>query len=383
MTAAAEPPPAARHLPALDGVRGLALLAVLAFHFVAHGPGEAAWPASVRTVALGGWAGVDLFFVLSGFLITRILLASRGKTGAMRVFYARRALRIFPLYYTLLALLTVGLLIAGRGRLLGDEPFNLAALWLYLTNFNVATHGFGAAIFRQVQGTHLWTLAIEEQFYLVWPLLMLFAPRRTLLPICLAVIALSPVLRVLRLNVGSSYEAVYVSTECRVDSLAWGAFVAVLAAGVSINRLHRIGSVLLLLGGAAVGGVLAWSRSASEYGYAMQTLGYTALAATFAGWIGRLVSRYDTPHVLLTRRWLTTIGRYSYAAYLFHIPLRGVASYVWRHAFHTDPATLTLPQAAVTALLLTTATLVAAAISFRWFESYWLKLKPTLPSRPA
>ncbi|MGC4032150.1 MAG: acyltransferase [Tepidisphaeraceae bacterium] len=378
MTPDAQRPSSARHLPALDGVRGVALLAVLAFHFIAHGPGESAWPAWVRTIALGGWAGVDLFFVLSGFLITRILLAGRGTPGAMCVFYLRRALCIFPLYYALLAVLTIGLLIAGRGRLFGDEPFNLAALWLYVSNFNVAAHGFGSAIFRGVQFSHLWTLAIEEQFYLVWPLLILFTPRRWLLPVCVAVIVASPAVRALRLHAGANYEAVYVSTDCRIDSLAWGALVAVLAAMLTPNALRRFGLFLSSIGIAAMLAVITVSRSPSEYGYAMQTAGYTALAMAFAGWIACLAGHEQSRPSRLTRPWLMAVGRYSYGAYLFHVPLRGAASFVWRRFLQTDPTSLSLPQALLTAVLLTAATLVAAAVSFRLYESHWLRLKPKL-----
>ena len=170
--------PSARKMPQSDALRAFAVLAVLFAHCVRHPPG---W------LALIPWAafGVQLFFVLSGFLITGILLDSRreaergaGSFWMLRQFYIRRFLRIFPLYY---AVILIGSLIGLRGfhESLG---WNLA----YLTNFYIVAKSGWIH-----EASHLWTLSIEEQFYLVWPWLVLFLPKKWLLPTFIAVAVFS------------------------------------------------------------------------------------------------------------------------------------------------------------------------------------------------
>lgn len=146
------------HIPSLDGYRGLAVLLVISFHFLSRtGTGPLAVIASV------GWSGVDAFFVLSGYLITGILYRRRGTHGFFRDFYARRALRLFPLYYFILvAIFLLTPLLHVRWRL-GQLPF-----FFYGANFSLSvdqTLGFVGPLRLQ----HLWTLALEEQFYLLWP----------------------------------------------------------------------------------------------------------------------------------------------------------------------------------------------------------------------
>ena len=160
--------------PRLDGVRGLAILPVMLYHLTFFGAATGAAGEAITFLPSLGWTSVDLFFVLSGFLITGILRRTRGSGHYFRNFYARRALRIFPLYYAVLVFFFV---IAPHVRSFGDPAkFWVAGAdqqtlwyWLYLQNLHVAWTGQFDHHFLGI----VWTLCIEEQFYLVWPMLLL------------------------------------------------------------------------------------------------------------------------------------------------------------------------------------------------------------------
>src|SRR4051812_8053988 len=179
------------HFPGLDGLRGLAILMVMILHFGGTTEqGMSGLNLWFSRITGAGWCGVDLFFVLSGFLITGILYDAKGTPGGLRNFYARRVLRIFPLYYATLIVLFVilPLLAPGPNPGLDKVALHQGWLWLYLSNFAavfIGDHTFAAGL---VQAGHFWSLAIEEQFYLVWPLIVLTLRRETLINICVAVI---------------------------------------------------------------------------------------------------------------------------------------------------------------------------------------------------
>jgi peptidoglycan/LPS O-acetylase OafA/YrhL len=168
--AAADSSIAARaHIPALDGLRGIAILLVIP-HNADIFSQSAPWLWPIALVAHAGWIGVQLFFVLSGFLITRNLLDTRRDANYLRSFYVRRALRIFPLYFLTLF---VGLVVLPH--VVQFSPGALAShhnqvwLWTFLSNW-AQPYGLEVSGF-----SHFWSLAVEEQFYLVWPFVVLFA----------------------------------------------------------------------------------------------------------------------------------------------------------------------------------------------------------------
>ena len=210
------PPAEPAHLPALDGFRGLAILAVMLSHFLnaGHAVTEESW---WGRVLLGGFVGVDMFFVLSGFLITGILLDARVTTArGFGVFYARRALRIFPLYYASLALVFL-LRPAGPDSPWWDRTFasNLGATWK--GRWLVSPEGFDLG--------HFWSLAVEEQFYLVWPFLVAALGRRHLPKICLACLVIAPVIH-FAFHFSGNAPAAYLFTPVRLHTLAAGAWLA-------------------------------------------------------------------------------------------------------------------------------------------------------------
>ena len=173
-------------IPGLDAIRGLAILLVTVYRFNGGAAGAEEHVNSVFRLATLGFRGVDLFFVLSGFLITGILLDTKRQPGYFRNFYARRALRIFPLYFGVLFVAFFVLPIASPriAAIFAEARDHQAWLWLYGTNILQARNGgwpFG-------HFDHFWSLAVEEHFYLVWPLVIFFANYRATIAACIAVI---------------------------------------------------------------------------------------------------------------------------------------------------------------------------------------------------
>ncbi len=247
--------PNGRHVLAFDGLRGLAVILVLFFHLGAVSFGGHGWLMRwLGNLQLSGWIGVEIFFTLSGFLITRILLQTSRDQHYFRNFYLRRTLRIFPLYYGTLAILGV---LALALRL--DWNGCLPALLLYVQNFRTGDEGLRLALTGKhgpILLAHFWSLAVEEQFYLFWPLLVwLLRGRRLFLAGPILIVIVCPLLRVVALREGVAFAPLRYWTFFHLDTLAWGA----LGAGVSsfctapFERVFRI-SVLLTgsLGCAAV-----------------------------------------------------------------------------------------------------------------------------------
>src|SRR3989475_6681052 len=249
------------HMPVLDGLRGVAVLLVLLIHAIwgPLRPATASIDVVVRAVAYAGWMGVDLFFVLSGFLITGILLDTRGQPGWWPNFIARRALRIFPLYYGALTVLFV--LLPWLVRWSNPEFVTLQAnqrwYWTYTVNLLAArTGGSGTPLYT----SHLWSLSIEEQFYLIWPLIVWACRPRTLLRVAaLAVIAGLAFRLGLVLHDPLNARAVYTLTPGRLDGLMTGAALAVLARSPGgLLRLNAFAPPALGAGGLALGALAVW-----------------------------------------------------------------------------------------------------------------------------
>src|SRR6266516_878844 len=184
------------HILALDGLRGVAILLVVACHFVSNLKISAEGPAWIAVaLAQAGWSGVDLFFVLSGFLITGILVDAKGSPSYFKAFYVRRALRILPAYYGFLLVIFVLLpglhLGAGSNYMLARQ--HQGWYWLHLTNVMMA---LGEAGRGQYPSTLFWSLAVEEQFYFIWPAIVALCSVRTLRKVCIAGMVLCIGLRI-------------------------------------------------------------------------------------------------------------------------------------------------------------------------------------------
>jgi peptidoglycan/LPS O-acetylase OafA/YrhL len=320
-------------LPALDGLRGVAIALVLMFHFM--GPTTFAFPFG------WGWCGVDLFFALSGYLITRRLLESRGSAGKrLGVFYRNRALRIFPLYFAFLIAYSV---VAGAPD---------ASYWLYFCNW---TQPFRRAELWSPL-SHFWSLAIEEQFYLVWPFAVILLPRRRLEAAAAGLAATAALLRVWGLSHGVSPELILRGSIFRMDALLLGALAALTDRG---GRLLTPGAIMASAG-------LVFSTNRVWLDPWAQLIGFSGLALFFAGCVQRAAEHAP--------RWLSwkplrLMGRWSYGAYVLHWPL---AFFLWPRVAALG---LSVPAAAGLALLESAAVFAAAALSYEFFESRLLALK--------
>ena len=370
------------HLPALDGLRGIAILMTMVLHFGSSEVHDGLAQSGVAgrlwaTLANQGGAGVDLFFVLSGFLVTRILLDTRGRPGFLRNFYMRRVVRIFPLYYlTLLLVFALYLpLLAPRDpqtqQLAGDQLW----LWTYLPNVPAAFAGTrwrGAGL----ELHHFWSLAVEEHFYLAWPLLVLWLPRRTLLLACAALCAMAVGTKLLLLR-GGLEDAVYQLTISRCDGLALGAAAAILAwrTGPRAPLVRAARPLLLGAGGLIVVWAalsdrhpwLWWTPALTHTIYGLFFLGVLALVLTAApgGLLGRCLR-----HPLLL-----AFGRLSYGLYVFHVLLRPALQALL--PMSSLQKLVGSPLAAVLCFLIisTAACYGLAWVSFHQFEKRFLSLK--------
>ena len=292
---------ATEHVPALDGVRGIAALMVLFFHLFYWSMRHEAWTGVARLVSQAtapGFLGVDLFFVLSGFLITRILLRSRGRTDYYRSFYARRLLRIAPLYYAVLAV--VWLAYAGSGSFVSFSA-------VFLSNVALL---FGIGMPLAV----LWSLSIEEHFYVVWPLVVRCVGPRGLIGIAVAIVLAEPLVRAWGLGRDLN---VYYQTWFRLDGIAAGALLALVSEHyrLSARGLRRYALAALVAGTAT-----ALAASAIPASMRDAVTLYTVPQLFFVAFVAAAVASRDGGFArVLSGAWLVHCGRLSYCLYLVHM----------------------------------------------------------------
>ena len=290
----------------LDAVRGVAIAMILLFHLFS-GP-LAAYSLRVSYFAGCLWSGVDLFFCLSGYLIGGIILDNIQSPNFYRTFYARRALRIFPLY----ALCVVGYFIV-------IQSFRDFLTYATFTqNFEMASTG--------LMGTWVgvtWSLAIEEQFYLILPAIVRFTPPSRLPWVCVAMIASAPLARLLAYWAYGDKIAVYVLLPCRMDALFAGVLVAWLVRdGRALAWVKRRRAAAILgLGALWLGTALLFRADATPFSDRMQEYGYTWTALTFAASLFAVVSSPATPTAARAFKPLAQIGVGAYSMYLFHYPI--------------------------------------------------------------
>lgn len=371
------------HVPALDGVRGLAILLVLLHHFVAQTTPTNRLEAAVIWVCSYGSLGVDLFFVLSGFLITGILYDARGDPHFFRNFYMRRVLRIFPLYYAVLAVVffVVPLIPALRGSEIAALRDEQAWAWLYGVNVYLALHGDWVMSYIE----HFWSLAVEEHFYFIWPLVVwrFAAKRGALLGVAVGTAALSFGGRVVASLVGVNAVAITVLTPFQLDALLLGGFFAVyLRTPAGEAAARRAVAPLLLLGGGvlllqfalhhftASGVPAVRSLRSGAFHVLFTAVLLQALVAPVSSMIGRF----------FRSRAMMALGTYSYGLYVYH---HFLSYYFTRHGTEFALASAVgshTAAVAIQALAGMAASMAVAWLSYELFEKYFLQLKRLWPS---
>jgi len=289
-----------KRIPQLDGLRGIAVLMVFVYH--AFHVNHAA-------------RGVDLFFVLSGYLITGILIRSKEAQPVgsyFGKFYLRRAKRILPAYLGFLVFLTLAFTV----------PWHKVWYWYAFFGANIAA-AFGKTPINSMDP--LWSLAVEEQFYFLWPLVVLLCSRKTLRNIALGIIVLSPILRAVCTPFASDFSVIYCLTPFRVDMLACGAFIAVSEiedagwvqrhARTAFYAILGVGALLAVLTRVPGFRITANSMLFNSIGYSLIAIGFGATL------LWSLTLRSGWVYGILTSHPLRFMGLISYTFYLYQLPI--------------------------------------------------------------
>jgi len=299
--------PSPRRIPSLDGLRALSIALVILSHLI----GTRGFPVGQRalgTVGDFGYLGVRVFFVISGFLITTLLIREHGKTGtvSLRGFYVRRAWRIFPAFYTFVVVMVVAWAVGAVALRAGDVVAGLT----YTMNYHYD---------RSWQLGHIWSLSVEEQFYLVWPALMLLAGRRRIVAVATAMIVLAPLCRALAWFVAPYRDDVIMEAyPCVMDSIACGCVMAALR-----GRLDQSPRYLAWLGspGFVVVPLAVVAANLPMWFPLEYTVNITIMNLGLALIVDRVVRFPDGPiGWVLNTRALIWIGTLSYSLYLWQEP---------------------------------------------------------------
>jgi len=360
------------YVPHLDGLRAIAILSVMFYHF---------------EVFSAGWMGVQLFFVLSGYLITKGLASEKTRVNQfgsyIKIFYLKRVLRIFPLYFLYVACFLVFCYITKDTATANGAAIPLIT---YTVNFPglfphaVNSDGFG----------YVWSLSVEEQFYLIWPFIVFFSSEAMLRRILYAILFLAPVWRLAMLwfavNHGVQTDQaallVYITTLSQFDAFAIGAFIVYITdvKNMSTWRLKKMVfaaiTIFILIGQVNLfftNGTLL--KDMTTLGYRVTMLnnyqyvwGYSVINL-FAGFIIFVIVKYQNVIPIFTNKVLVYIGRISYGMYILHVPVL-LALDGLKHKG--------LPLNMVRLVLFFGITISLAHVSFYYFESYFLKKKKRL-----
>ena len=327
------------HIPSLDGLRGLAVLFVMFFHLLNYG--------FLYPLFYWGWIGVDLFFVLSGFLITGILLDSKHKQGFIQSFLLRRALRTLPLYY---AVLIVFALIAPYFHPTAWFPRYQFFFWTHTSNFLVLNKGFFNPL------GHFWSLAVEEQFYIIWPFVVLFFSHKKLIWVAIMLIILGIYLRI-EFN---SPHLTFGLPLAHLDGLLIGAIIAVL---IRLNQasLFRYSNK-----------IFAFAFLCFLFNLFLGLDQHAPLTLTIISFFfgAALITSLSSPMVknILSNKVLLFFGKYSYGIYVFNSILFHFSN--WAGADRLASNQKLFVYAGVFLL-----TIVISYMSYNLFEIRFLRLK--------
>lgn len=346
----------------LDALRFGAFLSVFCCHLIPIDPSVCAeklhLPLRVASVlssmAKLGAGGVVLFFMLSAYLITSLLLREINATGTVNVvaFYKRRALRIWPLYFSFL----IGCVLLTRyfspeAQL---SAANVAGLWTFTSNWTMIFNGF-----PHNAGTVLWSVSVEEQFYLVWPLLILFLGARQIPTIAIVSIILATVARVVQAAYRAEDIQFWYSTFSHVDSISIGALIAYLTRNglpqwANTRRISiLVAGMMVFISLRKIGGLTLAPEWTALVRYPSMTIWCAAVLIAVLGW------RSPTNRAFA---WLVYLGKISFGLYVFHLAI------IWGLEELTDNLFVIIP-------LSFAATVVAAAISYRYLELPFLRIK--------
>jgi peptidoglycan/LPS O-acetylase OafA/YrhL len=374
------------HLPVLDGVRGLAVLMVLLFHFVGNRPPSSWLERAIIHVTGFGAYGVELFFVLSGFLITGILYDTHNGPHYFRNFYMRRFLRIFPLYYGVLTLVffVVPLIPLLRGPTLDYLVHRQAWAWFYAVNIYIAKDGEWSFSYLN----HFWSLAIEEHFYFFWPVVVFVLARRprTLIVASLATSLGAMLARLTGSLMGVSWWTTYTLTPFRLDALTLGAFLAVTARQPrGPDRLARALPLIVTAAGGLLMVTFVWthlvSREGLEFMMPVRAALIEMLLACLLLW-ALIATEWSAISRFFRSRFMVFLGTYSYGLYVYH---HFISYYLTSNRTDLELTRWLGSHGAAVAILAVlggSASLALAYLSYELFEKRFLGLKRLFENGP-
>lgn len=315
------------YMPVLNGYRGIAILLVFLSHCISQAGGQQLeFADSFYKKLIGlGWCGVDAFFVLSGFLITGILLDTRDQPNFFANFYARRMLRIFPVYYVFLSIF-LGVISPLIRSYEYKNTLDSAQIWywFHLENWKWIFQG----VTDNGPIVHFWSLALEEQFYLVYPALIYILPRR-LLSWLLGIVILSALLfrswlLLTHPLIFNLTDTIYINPLCRVDTLAIGSLIAVwMRSKQMIPRLLWISPIVMIVSGISLSIIFITQGDLDPLNPVVQSVGFSLVAIFLSSLLILSVTQPQDSPLVQVLSWspLKGLGTISYGFYVYHFPL--------------------------------------------------------------
>lgn len=343
-----------KYIKQLDGIRAIAALMVMFFHFFRNIETNSQFYLAIKKISIFGQTGVSLFFVLSGFLITRILLSTKEKKNYFKNFYLRRALRIFPLYYLFLTIYYFLIPLISNSQFV---PFNQQIYyWIYIQNFATTFN------WKSSGPDHFWSLAVEEHFYLFWPLMVYFIQYKKIKFGLLLIIVLALISRLF--FVENNIEVFYF-TLTRMDELALGALLATFERdgklGYAKTKTFLISIVILI-----IPTIILWIGTTGKSISFIQLFKFNLISLIYFCLIGLVVCLKNENffNKVLRSKFFIYTGKISYGLYVYH-PL----------CFFMISILLKVTYVPISFFLSFLLTYLIASISYYFYESYFISLK--------
>lgn len=368
----------------LDGLRGIAILLILFHHLLIFDPKIYEF---FSRIISNGWIGVDLFFLLSGFLITGNLLDTKKNKKYFIVFFTKRILRIFPLYYLFLFIIFLLFPLLYSNDKSSIDLFKSSLFWYYthLTNIGMV---FDIGLWLPFATSHLWSLSVEEQFYIIWPFVVLFIDRKYFIIFCISICVISPIFRWLLLeldifsdnhysNINIVNFSIYILTPCRLDGFVFGAIISYIIRYKDpkffidqLKRLFFFSLLLLIIIFIYTKGNFGWDQ------FIVQTFGYSALSLFFGLILYSSICEFKFLN-FLNSDILVFFGRYSYSMYLFHMPIHYIVtnSIINNYAFFYYNSLLKTFLCFAISMIFT---IIVSILTWNICEKHFIKIKNRL-----